>query len=145
MTLPRLLSLVSAAVLFGGCSSTSSPNNVVEVRVGGTSFERGGVPAIADIPFTLTNRGSASVFVSRCDSRAMAAIDRWNGQAWVQYSADVCETVFDASALELLPGTSIQSTRSVLDPGHYRLRVGTAEASSGSFDWSTASLRFGVQ
>lgn len=145
MTLSRRLSVAGAAiVMLGACSSPSSPANVVEVDVAGGTFERVGTPAIATVPFSVTNRGSAAVFVARCDSRVMAAVDRWNGQGWVQHSTDACLAIYMSVALELAPGASAAASQSVLEPGRYRIRIGVTDAATNSPDWSIVSSHFEV-
>ena len=145
MILFRRMSVAGTAiVVLGACSSPNGPTNVVEVNVAGGTFERVGTPAIAMVPFSVTNRGSASAFVARCDSRVMAAVDRWNGQSWVEYSGDACPTIYAMAALELAPGASAVASRSVLEPGKYRLRIGAADAASSELDWSIVSGLFEV-
>lgn len=145
MTLFRRL-LVAGAVLvmLGACSSPGGPANAVEVNVSGATFERVGTPAIATVPFSVTNRGSAPVFVARCGSRVMAAVDRWNGQRWVQHSSDACLAIYMSAALELAPGASAAASQSVLEPGKYRLRIGATDAATSGPDWSIVSSHFEV-
>ena len=129
----------AVAMLFGACSTSSGPAMVLQVNLPASVFERTGTPAIASVPFSLLNRESASVFVARCGDRVMAALDQWDGQRWTQYSGDACTTVQIQTPLELAPGASVAASRSVLEPGKYRLRIGTVAATSGGFDWSTVS------
>ena len=145
MILSRQLSLVVTAVaMLGACSSSSGPGNAVEVNVSGGSFERIGTPAMATIPFSITNRGSASVFVARCDTRVMTAVDRWNGESWTDYSGDICLGINTSIPLELAPGESAIANRSIHEPGRYRLRIGALDAASGDVDWSIVSGQFEV-
>jgi hypothetical protein len=145
MTFCCRYSLAGAGIaLLGACSALSGPTKVVEVNVSGATFERIGTPAIATVPFNVTNRGSASVFVARCDTRVMAALDRWNGQGWVLYSADACPAIYTTAALEIAPGASAAASRSVVEPGKYRLRIGAADAATSDLDWSIVSSHFEV-
>lgn len=145
MTFCRRLSLIGAGIaMFGACSPLNGPANVVEVSVSGATFERIGTPAIATVPFSVTNRGSASVFVARCDTRVMAAVDRWNGQSWVEYSGDACLAIYTTAALEIAPGASAAASRSVVERGKYRLRIGAADAAASDLDWSIVSSHFEV-
>ena len=145
MALFRRFSVAGTAiVMLAACSSPSGPPNVVEVKISAATFERIGTPASATVPFSITNRGSWSAFVARCDARVMAAVDRWNGQSWEQYSGDVCPAIYTTVALEITPGSSIAGSRSVHEPGRYRLRVGTVDASGSGFDWSIVSSPFEV-
>jgi len=146
MAFSRRLSVAGTAVLMlGACSALSGPANVVEVNVAAATFERVGIPAVATVPFSVTNRGSASAFVARCDNRVMAAVDRWNGQNWVQYSGDACPAIYTTAALEITPGASAAGSQFVLEPGKYRLRVGTVDASNSRLDWSIVSSQFEVR
>lgn len=141
----RRMSVAAAAgAMLGACSSLSGPANVVEVNVAAT-FERTGTPAVATVPFSVTNRGSEAAFVARCDSRVMAAVDRWNGQSWVQYSGDACPAIYTTAVLEIIPGSSAAGSRSLLEPGMYRLRVGTVDASNSGLHWSIVSGHFEVR
>lgn len=133
-----------AVALVGACSSSSGPADVIEVDVPGERFQRIGSPAIATVPFSISNRGSASAFVAQCGTRVMAAVDRWNGQTWTQDSGDACLAVYMSTPLELPPGASAAAARSVLQPGRYRLRIGVAHAAGGDLDWSIVSGHFDV-
>ncbi len=134
-----------ATALFAACPALSGPGNGLEVNVSGAAFERIGTPAIASVPFSVVNRGSASEFVARCGSRVMAALDRWNGQSWIQYSGDACIAIYTTAPLEVAPGASVAASRSVPDAGRYRLRLGAADAATGGFDWSIVSRDFEVR
>ena len=143
--LSRLLLIGSAIATFGACSPSSGPANVLDVSVPGAAFERVGTPASASVPFSVTNRGSASVFIARCGSRVMAALDRWNGQGWIEYSGDACKAVEMMAPLELAPGASVTTSRSVLDSGKFRLIIGTADGASSSLNWSIHSRDFEIR
>jgi hypothetical protein len=146
MSLCCRLSVAGAAIaLLGACSVLSGPANVVEVNVSGATFERMGTPAIAIVPFSVTNRGSASVFVARCDVRVMPAVERWNGQSWVSYSADVCPAIYTTAPLELAPGASATASQSVGEAGRYRLTIGAGNAASSRLDRSIVSTEFEVR
>ena len=144
MVLFRQLSVAVIAVALGACSSSSGPTHAVAVDVSGSTFERIGTPAIATVPFIITNRGSGSVFVARCDTRVMTAVDRWNGQSWTEYSADACIAIYPMAALELAPGASALANRSFPEPGKYRLRIGATNIATGGPDWSIVSSDFEV-
>jgi hypothetical protein len=133
-----------AIVTLGACSSVSGPGNDLQLKVSGATFQRVGAPAVAMVPFSLTNRGATSASVARCDSRVMAAVDRWDGGSWVQYSSDACLAVYITAPLELAPGATISAERSVLESGTYRLRIGTSKADGSDFDWSIVSGQFEV-
>src|SRR5258706_14590979 len=135
----RLPLIVGAIAMFGACSASSGPVNNLDVNVSGAAFERIGTPAIASVPFSVVNRGSESEFVARCGVRVMAALDRWNGQSWIQYNGDACIAIYPTAALEVAPGASIAASRSVPDAGRYRLRLGAANVATGGFDWSIVS------
>ena len=140
----RLSAALPAIVMLSACSSPAGPRNVVEVDVAGATFDRVGAPAIATVPFSVTNRGISSVFVARCNSRVMAAVDRWDGHSWAQYSSDACPAIYTTAPMELVPGASVATSRPVLDAGTYRLRIGTAAAASSEPGWSTVSSQFQV-
>jgi hypothetical protein len=145
MTFCRRFSLAVAGIaLLGACSALSGPTQHVEVNVSGATFERIGSPAIATVPFNVRNRGSASVFVARCDTRVMAAVDRWNGQSWVEYSGDACLAIYPMAALEVAPGASAGASQLVDEPGKYRLRIGAANAATSDLDWTIVSTHFEV-
>ena len=144
MVLFRQLSVAVTAAALGACSSSSGPTHVVEVNVSGSSFERIGTPPIATVPFIITNRGSGTVFVARCDTRVMTVVDRWSGQGWTQYSADACIAIYPMAALELAPGASALANRSILEPGKYRLRIGATNTATSGPDWSIVSSDFEV-
>lgn len=141
----RLSTAAPALALLVACSSVSGPAAVVEVNVAMRTFERIGAPPKATVPFTVTNRGSAAAFVARCGPSMMSALDRWDGERWVQRSGDMCITIHPMHPLELPSGASAATSRSVTEPGLYRLRVGVAAAPGADVDWSTISSRFEVR
>jgi hypothetical protein len=98
---------------------------------------------LAEIPFTIENRGGAPAFVSRCGERIMTAVDRREGEAWSEYRGDGCPAIYAMIPLEIGPGQSVSSVLVVWEPGSYRIRIGT---SSGASDqWTVTSNSFTVR
>lgn len=139
------LSVLAATAICAACSTPTTPADSIEVSVPASTFERVGTLPVANIPFTVTNGASTSIFVGRCGGRVMAAVDKWTDQGWVQYSGDACTGVYSQALLELQPGTSIDAIRAVTDAGKFRLRISTGPASNVAGMWSVASPEFDIR
>jgi hypothetical protein len=99
---------------------------------------------LAEIPFTIENRGGAPAFVSRCGERIMTALDRREGESWAEYRGDGCPAIYPMVSLEIGPGQSVSSVLVVWEPGVYRIRIGT-ESSGASDQWTVTSNSFTVR
>lgn len=76
------------------------------------------------IPFTLTNRSSAQVFVSACGDQARVVIEHTTGSAWETYAGGFCLAVLPTTPLPLAAGNTLAGTVSVPGTsGSYRLRA----------------------
>lgn len=138
------LSVLAATAICAACSTPTTPASSIEVSIPATTFERAGTLLVANVPFTVTNGASTSVFLERCGGRVMAAVDKWTAQGWVQYSGDACTGVYSQALLELQPGSSTDAVRAVLDTGKFRLRISTGPASNVAGMWSIASSEFEI-
>jgi hypothetical protein len=146
MASSRRYSVTAAAIAaLLACSAISGPANVVEVDVAGAIFDRIGTPAIATVPFSIRNRGATSIFVTRCDTRLTTAVERWDGQGWAGYAADICQAVYTSAPLELAPGVSAAANWSLHDAGKYRIRIGVADAAGSGVNRSLVSSEFEVR
>lgn len=131
--------------LFVACDDTTGPSES-GLRVL-TSDDRLVLPAqgMAEVSFIITNRGGTSVFLSRCGNRIMSAIDRKERGSWAQYSGDLCQAIYDMSPLEIGPGESLHSMRSIHKAGTYRLRIGARSSRTATAQWTTVSESFTVK
>jgi hypothetical protein len=139
-----LLAVLSVALALG-CTLATAPANGVRVETLGAVFDREPGGSFAPVPFVVTNAGAGSVFLAPCGERVMAAVDRWAGARWVQYSGDACPAVFSMAPLELPPGSRLESVRGIGEPGRYRLRLGVVAAASAPTEWSAVSAPFEVR
>lgn len=135
----------SLAGMLAGCFPPSAPESAIVVSIDGAVFQRTGAPGSATIPFTVANRSGSSQFVARCGTRIMAAVDRWNGQTWLQYSGDACTTQLPMAPLELNSGAVASATRAIAEPGRYQLRIGISDNPTAGYNWSVVSADFEIQ
>jgi hypothetical protein len=75
----------------------------------------------------------------------MAAVDKWTGDGWTQYSGDACTAVQAQGLLELRAGSSVDAIRVVPDAGKFRLRILTGPAYNTPNLWSVASGGFEIR
>ena len=141
----RLFPWLPASAFLLGCAAATEPGGQVRVEVLGVSFERGTEGHAASVPFVVANSGTASVYLARCGARLMAAVDRWEGGRWNQYSGDACPAIYPMDPLALAPGTRHQGVRAIGEPGVYRLRVGVAAPTGAAVEWLVASAPFEIR
>jgi len=138
------LSVLAATGICVACSTPTTPASNIAVSVPATTFERVGTLPVANIPFTVTNQASTSVFLARCGGRVMATVDKWTEDTWTQYSGDACTEVQPQALFELLPGSSVDAVRAVPEAGKFRLRIVTGPAYNVPNLWSVASEGFEI-
>ncbi len=139
------LSVLAATVICAACSTPTTPASNIEVSVPATAFERVGTLPVANIPFTVTNQASTSVFLARCGGRVMATVDKLTGDTWTQYSGDACTATQSQALFELPPGSSVDAVRAVPDAGKFRLRIVTGPAYNTPNLWSITSEDFEIR
>jgi len=119
MTVFRSLPLIGiVAAILGACSGVSDPVTAVELDVPEQTYDRVGTPPKATVLFRVVNRGSETAFIHECG----VEFHRWNGESWAYYSSDIC-TADLRPPTALAPGASLAFTRTMGEPGRYRLRM----------------------
>jgi len=127
-----------------GCQTATGPSDGVRIQLRGTVFYRpSSGPAI--VPFTITNMSSQRVYLSRCGTRIMTAVDQYRAGQWSQYSGDGCFAIYDMSPLALDPGASITGSRTVADAGRFRLRAGATKDPQQDYRWDVGLAVFEVR
>ena len=116
---------VAAALLAAACSSSTGPAGPVSVRLGDGSFMRtsGGAAAIA---YSVANDGTvAARLTGSCGEDPAPRVERHRGGAWSQYAGGICLGIYPIGTVVLAPGAARQGSVSLVDPGEYRLVLGT--------------------
>lgn len=132
----RRMAVVFTVVMALGCGrsgdaagilgSTALAASRVQVQTLGTEFDRPAPGTFASVPFRVTNRSTAPVFVARCGDRLMATVEGWDGRGWASYSGDVCAAVHPMDPVPLAAGVKREAARAIGEPGLFRLRLGLA-------------------
>jgi hypothetical protein len=113
----RILPLL---MLLAACSDTAGPG-ARSVRV--SAQVNPAAPPSENVTVTIENRGSEPLLVPRCSQRIMLSVERRAGGEWEEYSGDVCLFLDLSIPLELAPGATATTSRSVPDAGRYRIRL----------------------
>ncbi len=84
------------------------------------------------IPFTLTNRSTAPVFVSACGDQARVVVEHTTGSGWETYASGFCLAVLPTTPLPLAAGNTLAGAVSVPGTaGSYRIRPRFSVDASG--------------
>jgi hypothetical protein len=143
-SLRSLFTVAAISTCFAGCQTGTGPSDGVRMQLPGTVFYRpSSGPAI--VAFTITNLSSQRVYLSRCGTRIMTAVDQYRGGQWSQYSGDGCFAIYDMSPLALDPGASITGSRAVADAGRFRLRAGATMDPQQDYTWDVGLAVFEVR
>jgi len=138
--------MASALALVGAaCGDSVSPGSTLRVSTTSPAFVLISSSELARVTFRTSNLGSAAVYLSRCGDRVVAAVERWEGGKWVQFSGDYCLAVSDMSPVPLQPGASRDDLRTIGERGRYRLRLGTSQSPSEQPTWDAVSNVFEVK
>lgn len=122
--------------MFAACQESTGPGEAsLRLSLEKVAFE---LDPTVDVLFTLSNRGGATVYVPACGDQVTAEIQRREGGAWAKYSGDLCVTVLPMSPLAVASGEALQGTRSIAEPGRYRLLV-RATSTPSADGWLTVT------
>ena len=142
------LSVLALAVLALACGGEDKPR--LEVATQGSEFVRGGTDHTQSvaIPYTVTNRGNATAFISSCNGHPLVSLESGTGTGWVQTSAAACLAIYLSAPIELRAGQSITDSFYFPDPGVFRLALSyasTASAATSGQSETAASGAFTVR
>jgi hypothetical protein len=142
--LRSLAAFAGISTCLAGCQTGTEPADGVRIQLPGTIFYRPSAgPAI--VAFTITNLSSQRVYVSRCGTRIMTAVDQYRAGQWSQYSGDGCYAIYGMSPLALDPGVSITGSRAVGEAGRFRLRAGATKDPQQDYTWDIGLAVFEVR
>ena len=142
--LRALVACVTFGLCVSACQAGTEPSGAVRMDLGGTVFQRPS-PDPAVVPFTISNVSTRRVYLSRCGSRIMTAVDRYVSGHWSDYSGDGCPANQDMSPLPLEPGASLTSSRELYDAGVFRLRAGATGDPQQPYVWNVGLAGFEVR
>ena len=142
--LRSLFAFATISTCLAGCQTGTGPSDAVRMQLAGAVFHRpSSGPAI--VPFTITNMGSQRVYLSRCGTRIMTAVDQYRAGQWSEFSGDGCFAIYDTSPLALDPGARITGSRAVSDAGRFRLRAGATRDPQQAYRWDVGLAVFEVR
>src|SRR2546426_7136051 len=117
-SLRSLFTVAAISTCFARCQTGTGPSDGVRMQLPGTVFYRpSSGPAI--VAFTITNPSSQRVYLSRCGTRVMTAVDQYRGGQWSQYGGDGGFAIYDMSPLALDPRASITRSPSFACPRRF--------------------------
>ena len=122
-----MLKRLSVAVLVALVVGCGKDEPRVTVAVNGSDFNRepilGTTAQMATIPFRVTNRGSATAFVTTCGAQLSPVVERFAGLRWEEYAGGFCLLDIISEPLELRSGASKSGSATIMEPGRYRIRA----------------------
>lgn len=129
--------LMGVMLLTGtGCSDPAAPSGPVYIDVA-SSFSRND-RGVAEVPFAVGNKGSASVRVDRCGPSLSVGVERREGGSWQSYKPAFCITSVPMDPVPLEAAARREQLTHVQESGMYRLVLSTE---SGSVASSTFTVR----
>ena len=147
MTSPR--PAPSILLVLAGCATTDPQpigSAALSIRVQIVAVTNHPAPARgAAVEVALTNDGAASVWLARCGPALATEVEAARNDQWVNASYAACPAINDMSRVDLIPGGTVRSFRSIPDTGRYRLRFGTSVAPGSTEQWSLTSPEFQVR
>jgi hypothetical protein len=114
----RTLRILPLLLLLAACSDTAGPGTR-DVRV--STQVNGAAPPSENVTVTIQNRGSQPLLLPNCGERVSLVVERHVNGQWEDHSRDVCPALAIYAPLELAPGASASTSRSVREPGRYRV------------------------
>lgn len=139
------LCIVVLSLLALACGGEDDPDP--RVATDGVVFARGGTGIVPEayVPFAVTNRGTATVFLLGCDGAPVVIIERGTGAKWEPYSGTGCIHALSQAPVELRAGQTITSHVLILDAGYFRIRAGWGPSPSGPTNALATSNTFTVR
>ena len=138
MVRPIRYAALAAALILSACSQPSTAeltgtselrrdHTGVEVRPAALTFTRN-AQNLAEVPYQVVNGSDAAILLTtRCGDRLSPAVQRRDGDEWVQRSGGGCFAIYPMSPVPLAAGAR-RDEREVMSsapPGQYRLVLGT--------------------
>ena len=121
----------------------------IRIATDGTVFDRGPTPggtvSLAGVPYSVTNTGDKAAFLPACGESPMAAIERFNGSTWEQYSGSACMAIMPMVPIDLRAGARVGGSMGISEAGRYRLRLSYADNGSMSQERLAYSNAFEVR
>ena len=142
--------LLSASLLLAlaACQGATSPGEA-ELRVTTTettfALDSAATVRSALVTFTVVNEGGRTAYLAACGERVMTVIDREDAGGWARDDTDACLGVESMVPIAVEPGGTLESGRSFLYPGRYRLRVGAKANPGAEARWTPPSNPFTVE
>jgi hypothetical protein len=121
--------MLKAVAIFAGAAlavaCTNEPRLSVDVE--GDSFDRvpvaGSALELASITFDVSNDGDATAFVSSCENRISAVVDKRIDGRWQQAFFLACRGTASDAPVTLRAGARQQAGIGLGEAGRYRLKV----------------------
>ena len=144
----KRLSIVALAAFAVACGGDDRP--VLKVGADGSVFQREVVPStavgpIANVPYLIWNRGSATAFIPKCGGRALPVLERLVNGSWESYPAPFCIELIAEPPIELRAGQSRRDQVAIGDAGRFRIRMTYAPDAQSSKNLYAVSVPFDVR
>ncbi len=138
---------VVALVVAGlaACGSPTVAGRWIRVRTSDTTFVRGSAPAVAYVPFSVTNGSAATVYLPACNGFVVPEIEYHTGVEWRYDTGFMCLAIFSSAPVALAPAATAQSSVSIAEPGRYRLRLAVSKSASYNTSTTVVSPPFSVR
>lgn len=124
------------------CRAPSIAPQPLVLAVDSTAYHRRGQSPVL-VPFTITNGGVSTQYVTQCNGSPAAVIDRLVWGSWSSWEGAFCNGG-PSPPLAVPAGRSVQGAVTLYASGHFRLRIGTAISPKASAGQELATPGFDV-
>jgi hypothetical protein len=97
------------------------------------------------VSYVLGNRTGRTLYGARCGPNLSAALDRWDGTAWVEAEPGTCADGVEPVAVGIGIDEIRRGTRPIAAAGVFRIRVGTTSSPGGQLAWEHRSAAFEIR
>jgi len=99
--------------------------------------------SIWSVPFSVRNLSSRDTYyLSACDDRIMAGVDRSVRGRWTEHLGAYCIAVLPMVSVALAPGETLRSHVAIRASGTYRIRLGVSASREDPEEWTETSDSF---
>jgi hypothetical protein len=147
VSVAALAGIAIAAAACGGLTDLPpSPTDVaVPIELSAERYTIDTASGVATVSYVLGNRTGRMLYGARCGAHLAAALDRWNGAAWIAAEAGTCPDGMEPVVVGIGIDEIRRDARPVASSGVFRMRVGTTSTPGGQLAWEHGSAAFEVR